>query len=152
MFRCRWTRDIERWFDNEHPEPDRVRKHTETCPACAQRLERLQGMRTGVQAAAKQDEIAEPQFASFMQGIRDAIETPKGRHRGIWALASLTAAALIVAIAAFMVFTNGPSTVEATVVESCSSEIQGAVVESYSSENGVTTVWLKFPADEDDIL
>ena len=153
MFKCRWIYSVERWFDGQHPEPERVRQHVETCSACARRLVELQELRAGVQGAVKREEIAEPQFPSFMQGIRDGIEVPRGRyHRGVWALASLTAAALIVAVAVFMVFTNGPSTVDATVVESCSSDIKGAVVESYSSRNGVTTVWLKIPAAQDDIL
>jgi len=38
------------------------------------------------------------------------------------------------------------------VVESCSTEIQGATVTSYATENGVTTVWVKVPIAQDDIL
>lgn len=152
MFECRWTYDVERWFDGEHPEPDRVRGHVETCTACAERLTRMQEMRTGLQSVAKHQEIAEPQLNAFIEGIRERVESPGRSYRGIWALASLTAAALIAAIAAFTVLTNGPGTVDATVVESCYSEIQGATVESYSSKDGVTTVWLKVPAAQDDIL
>jgi anti-sigma factor RsiW len=152
MFECRWTYDVERWFDGEHPEPEAVHGHVETCPSCAGRVARLQRMRAGAQGVAKRHEIGEPQFAAFVKGIRDRVEAPRRGLRGLWALASVTAAALIVAAAAFVVFTSGPEKVNATVVESCTSEIQGATVESYSSANGVTTVWLKVPAAQDDIL
>ena len=152
MFECRWIYDVERWFDGEHPEPEAVRGHVETCAACAGRLGRLQGMRAGVQGVVKRHEIGEPQLDAFLDGIRNRIEEPRRSHRGIWALASVTAAALIVAVATLMVFTSAPGKVDATVVESVSSEIQGATVESYSSDNGVTTIWLKVPAARDDIL
>ena len=54
---------------------------------------------------------------------------------------------LLVALAVFSVFT-GPEPVTATEVEFVSTELEGATVEVYNSENGVTTFWLT-PAKDD---
>ena len=152
MSECRWIRTVEQWFDGACADAQRVSEHLAACPECAAYARRLRVLRDGAAAVAKQEEVRDPQFAAFMAGIREQIQVPRRRHRGAWALVSLTAAALIVAAATFLVLSNGPRTADATVVESCSTEIQGATVTSYATENGVTTVWVKVPIAQDDIL
>lgn len=152
MFECRWTYAVERWFDGEHPEPETVERHVQSCAACAEQWAALRALRSGAHAAASRQEIRDPQLQAFLSGIREGIEAPRRSYRGLWALASVAAAALIVAAAVVVIFSGGPGKVDATVVESVSSDIKGATVESYSSKNGVTTVWLKAPAAKDDIL
>jgi len=152
MFRCRWTYDVERWFDGEHADPEAVKRHLETCERCAELLADMQTLRSETPGLATRHEIREPQLDAFIASIRERVEAPRRSYRGLWAFASIAAAALIVAAAVLVIISGGPGKVDATVVESVSSEIQGATVESYSSKNGVTTVWLKVPAAKDDIL
>lgn len=151
MDRCRRIREVERWFDGEIEENSELMQHIDSCPVCSARLEQLRRHRDAVNAVKTPQEIADPQFPAFMEGIRERVESAPRRHGGVWALASVATAALIVAVSAFLVLTNGgPDKVEATVVESCSTEIEGATVTSYASDNGVATVWVNVA--QDDIL
>ena len=152
MDNCRRIRELERCFDGEADQTDELMRHVDACSACAAHLEELRRFRNGVGAVRSRQEIRDPQFPAFMDGIRERIEPVRRRHGGIWALVSVTAAALIVAISAFLVITDGAQEkVEATVrVESCSTELEGASVTSYASESGVTTVWVTLA--QDDIL
>jgi hypothetical protein len=108
----------------------------------------LRLLRKGAQNARQRPEIADAQFPAFMQGIQESIEAPRRGHRGFWAVVSLSTAALLVAMSAFVIFmsTNEHKTsvVEAvtTEVETVSTDINGATVDSYTSGDGTTVVWV----------
>ena len=150
MAKCRRIREVEQWFDGELEGTGELERHVDGCPECAAHLEELRRFRTGVAATGAPEAIRDAQFPAFMEGIRERVEyRPFWRGR-LWALASVTAAALIVAVSAFLVLTDGsPERVEATVVESCSTDLEGATVTSYASETGVTTVWVRTMSQED---
>lgn len=149
MFECRWRPRIERWFDGQSSDTADVERHVGECAECARFLSSLRLMRTHVEASSKQHEIRDAQFAAFMDGIRERVETPvRGHHRGLWAALSLTAAALIVALSTFFMFTGGLGKAKATVVESASSELEGAQIKTYDSGDGVTTVWITVAKDD----
>jgi len=137
-------RNIEQWFDGEAAGPDPTvleRPGTQTY------LEGLQRLRDGAQSVAAPRTIDDAQFPAFMAGIREQLETtPRRRVGGFWALASVTASALIVAMSVFLVLTAGGVSNTPTVVEATSTGIEGASVESYSSdEGGTATVWITLP-------
>lgn len=148
MHECRWMRRVERWFDGESREPEAIKRHIEECAACRTTLRSLERFRAGVQAVSVRQEIAPAQFPAFLEGIRERIDVPARRHTGIWAVASLMAASLIVAVSLFAVFTGGPDPVgaEHTVVESASTEVEGATVETQNSTDGTRAiVWVHRP-------
>lgn len=137
-------RNIEQWFDGEAGEPDAALLER---PDVRAYLEELQQLRDGAQSVAAPRTIDDAQFPAFMAGIREQLETaPRRRLGGFWALASVTAAALIVAVSVFLVLTGGGAANSPTVVEATSTGIEGALVESYSSdEGGTATVWITLP-------
>jgi hypothetical protein len=135
---------LERWFDGEAAEPDpAVLKR----PSTQTHLDALQQLRDAVQSVTVPATIDDAQFPSFMAGIREQLETPVPRRvGGFWALASVTAAALIVALSVYLVVSGGGASTTPTVVEATSTSIEGAHVESYSSdEGGTATVWFTPP-------
>jgi len=150
MRNCRWTKDIERWFDGEGPDGDRVQRHVDECAACAAHLAQLRTLREGGATAARREEIQDPQFPAFFDGIREAVEAPRRRRGGLWALASVSAAALVVAVSLFVMLDGGPQPGAATVIESYSTDLEGATITTSDSENGVPTVWIT--VTQDDIL
>lgn len=148
MIKCGWTRQVERLFDGESTGLERVKAHVASCPACAGTLRRLTVLREGVSVVAAREEIGAAQFPAFMAGIREQIEAPAPRRTGMWAVLSLTAAALIAALSIFAVASGGPAPVvaEHTVVESATTEIEGAIVEKQnSSDHGPATIWIHPP-------
>ncbi len=147
MNSCRWMKRVEACFDGAPADPA-VERHTAACPVCAAHLEALRRMRAGVAAVAVRESVTDAQFPAFMRGIREGIERPERHHTGFWAVLSLTAAALIVAVATFAVFSGGTAPVRATEVESMSTDLQGAKVDTYRSEEGVTTVWITMSKDD----
>jgi len=147
MKKCRWIPNVERWFDKESVASD-VRGHIESCPVCARHLDQLCAFRQAAHAA-RGAEIGDAQFPAFMAGIRERVETPAPTRRRGWRVAWVTMAALLVASAAFLVMTDGTRTVEATVVESYSSELEGAIVTTYASDTGVTTLLVQVSQDDE---
>lgn len=148
MRECRWSERVERWFDGESSEPDTIAQHVSECPACATAVKRLSLFRQGVKAVAVRQEIAPTQLPAFVEGIREGIERPARRRTGLWALLSLSAASLIVAVSLFAVFTGGPDPVVAqhTVVESASTEVEGATVKTQDSTDKKTAIiWVHRP-------
>ncbi|MBI5090867.1 MAG: hypothetical protein HZB26_00310 [Candidatus Hydrogenedentes bacterium] len=147
MGKCEWNSRVERWFDGAETADTEISTHLETCGVCTAYLSMLKRLRGGAAAVAKREEIRDPQFHAFMEGIRNRVEgAPAGRRLGWWTLSSVAAAALIVAIFTFMVVTGGPAAVRAqTTVESASTDLDGATAEVYSSENGTATVWVNIP-------
>lgn len=145
MDTCRHQKDLERWFDGESPDSESVESHLAACPACTAQLDGLRRARAAVTTLAEAPEIPDAQFPAFLASLHEQLARPKPRHRGRWALASAVAAALIVAVCVLVVFTPQPSPVAATIVESYTTEIDGATTTSYYSENGTATVWINVP-------
>ena len=146
MAMCPWQKRVERWVDNEATDAEAVARHVDACEACAKHARNLRAVRESLRAVETEAAIHDHQFPAFLAGVRDSIERPSRRSGGVWALASLSAAALIVAVALFAMFSNGPQPAVATTeVESVATDIQGATVDSYASDNGSAVVWVNIP-------
>ena len=109
-------------------------------------------IRKGAAAARRREGIADAQFPAFLDGVRARIAAEERRPAGFaarlareraWAVVSLTSAALIVAVSAFLVFAGETPNAGATVVEEVSTEIDGASVHWDTSEDGATVVWVE---------
>jgi len=145
MSERQWQQRIAREFDGEAPEgcggePGNAEEQAY--------LERLRQLREGVRNAASTEVIEDAQFRSFMDGIREGIETPRPGHRRLWAYVSLSAAALIVAASTYITYlavTSDSGTGVGTVVEAYESDIPGATVDSSTSEDGTASVWVTVP-------
>ncbi len=148
MSECRWTPRVERWFDGESAEAEMVEQHLAVCAVCAEHLARLQVIRGGAEAVAVREAIGEPQLPAFIDGIRERVERPVRWRAGFWTLVSLSAGALIVALSTLYLLTGGPQEALATEVESYSTELEGATVTTYLSEDGTATVWVSMPEKE----
>jgi len=150
MKTCRWFKEIEIYVDGETARPETVEAHLATCPACAAHRDSLLTWR-GVTRPLATPVLSDEQFPAFMAGIRAELDAPRRRHGGFWALMSLTAAALVIAIAVFSIFTgptNNPT--QATEVKSVSTDIDNATVSVETPEDGVTTIRVNI--NKDDIL
>jgi hypothetical protein len=91
--------------------------------------------------------LSDQQFPAFMEGIKVGIHEPNRRSGGIWALMSLAAAALVIAVATFSMFT-GPGPAKANEVESVWTEIEGASVQVETPEGGVTSISVHIGKDD----
>jgi len=134
-------RRVARRFDGEARGDALNEEALESAEAQAH-LAQLQKIRNGIEQVAVRETINDAQFPSFMAGIRERIETPQRHARGLWALASLTAAALIVAVSVFLIFASSRAPGVSTVVEAAESGIAGTTVNTYSSSDGTATVWV----------
>ena len=154
MANCKWISEIERDFDGQSSQGEEITRHLAVCPSCAAFRKQLDTLRKGVQASVHHEEIRDTQFTAFMDGIRQGVNTQANvavlPRRRWWAWMSLTAAALLVSVATFVVLTNGQKPVDATatVVESCTTDLEGGSVKSYNSDAGVTTVWVTVTKDD----
>ena len=105
-------------------------------------------LREGARAAAATPEISDAQFSSFMDGIRQGIDTTPARGgHWLWAKLSLVGAALVVAIGVFVIVESKnvvqpPAADAGTVVESVGTEIRDVTVKSETSEDGNAVVWM----------
>ncbi|MCP4642251.1 MAG: hypothetical protein GY851_17535 [bacterium] len=139
-------RQVERWFDGESPEPDDAALRAALArPEAQSHLDDLRRMRDAMDAVSEPRTIEDAQFPTFMADIREGIERPRHQHRGVWALASVTAAALIVAVSAYLVFSGHGTGDPDTVVRAAESEIENAEVRTYSGDDGTATVWVSVP-------
>ena len=147
MSQCRWTYRVARWFDTgageDHVE---VREHLSTCPQCTAYLHQLESLREAVRPQSAPSEISDAQFSAFMRGIQEGLKPPARRFRGLWTWISVAAMFLIV-LGGLSTMRTGPAA--PVVVESCTSELDGATVTTYSDDNGETTIWID--AAEDDV-
>ena len=101
------------------------------------------------QAAAQTPEISDGQMGAFLAGIREGIEQPAPRHaKGMWATASLVAAALVLVLSLLVIFHQPNKPVQATEVESAHTELDGVSVNCYDSPQGTTTVWVTMPESD----
>ena len=146
MKTCRYEKDVERWFDGELDGAAAIQAHVDTCAACAETLELLRLTRQGVRAVSAEHEIADEHLPAYLDALRRRVEEPKRSYAGLWAFASIAAAALIVSFSTLVMFSDGPAPVEArTVIEDASTEIDGATTSSYYSDDGTATVWVNVP-------
>jgi hypothetical protein len=134
-------REIERQFDGES---DRSAPVENSAHAAY-----LRKVRDGVAEVKDTPEIADEQFSAFMAGIHQGIDQPrKAGHGRVWALASIAAASLIVALSTFAIFSGGPGEVSArTVVEDYSTDLEGATVDVETSDDGAT-VWIQVTTED----
>lgn len=147
MKTCTWFKDVEALVDGEARNSSAVEAHVTACPACAAHRESLVMWRHSLAPALATPVLSDRQFPAFMEGIKAGIHETRPRSGGIWALMSLAAAALVIAVATFSMFT-GPGPVKANEVESVSTEIDGATVGVENSENSVTTIWISIGKDD----
>ena len=148
MSNCHYTKKVEAYFDGVAHHEDSVREHLAQCPACTAHRARLETLRAGVRAVAQRQDIGDAQFPAFMAGIQEGMARRTRRPREWLAAASLTLAAMVIAYATFVTFTGTAAPVKATEVISTSTDLEGATVNWYDSDEGVTTVWVN-PAKGD---
>ncbi len=142
-----WQKKIDAYFDGRDVDVAEVEALITERPECAAYLADLEGLRQATAHTVRRETIADAQFRAFMDPIHDAIETPRRRFGGYWATLSLGAAAVIIAVATWSIFTPGPEPVKATEVEFVSTDLDGATVEWYDSEDGITTLEVNVSED-----
>ena len=131
-------------FDGQTPEGAQAPSSQEAQAYIAD----LDYLREGARAAAATPEISDAQFSSFMDGIRQGIDTTPARGgHWLWAKLSLVGAALVVAIGVFVILESKnvvqpPAAGAGTVVESVGTEIRDVTVKSETSEDGNAVVWM----------
>jgi len=150
MSGCKWSQRVDRWFDGETSSESsaEVSAHVSGCSICAARLSELRRLRAAATSAVRHEAIGDGQFPAFMAGVREGLEIRQRGWGRFWALASLTAAALIAAISTFVIISDEPKKVDATVVESCTTDLEGATVRTYEDAEGDTTIAVTMSKDD----
>jgi len=149
MKSCRWFKDVEALVDGEARDPQAVETHVSGCATCSAHRDGLLLWRSALAPAVPVPVLSDQQFPAFMEGIKAGISEPRSSSGGIWALLSLAAAALVIAVATFSMFSNpSPAPVDANEVESVSTDIEGATVGVENGENSVTTIWISIGEDD----
>ena len=145
---CTYQNEVERWFDGETTNDAKMEAHVEQCTDCKAHLAFLRETRAAISALPHSPEIADTQIPAFLEGITEGIHKPHRRYTGIWAMASGVAAALIAAVAMMSMLTPPETPVGAqTVIESSSTDIDGATVDVLNPDDETPTVWLNIPDD-----
>jgi len=147
MKTCKWTSKVERLLDGESQEQEAVQAHLAVCTLCASHQRTLLQVRAALGAEPEVPVLSDNQFPAFMEGIQAEVSRSRQRPGGMWALMSLSAAALVIAIATFSIFT-GPGPVKANEVESVSTQLNDATVHWDNSDDGVTTIWISIAEDD----
>ena len=147
MNTCSWFKEVEALVDGEARDVPAAEAHVASCPDCAAHRKSLLKWRDSLAPVLAVPVLSDQQFPAFMEGIRTGIHETRPRSGGIWALMSLAAAALVIAVATFSMF-SGPGPVKANEVESVSTEIDGATVGVENGENSVTTIWISIGEDD----
>lgn len=136
---------VERWFDGELNELGEQDAAVFSRPECQAYLEGLRQVHEGIEAVAEDQRIEDAQLPAFMAGIRDGAQRRAPAMRRMMALASVPTAALIVAVSMYAVFRGAGGDDARTVVEAATTEIEGAQVELYYSDDGTATAWVTRP-------
>lgn len=139
---------LEAWFDGRLP-ADAIEEHA-LSPALKGHLALLRALRNGAQASAEAmpHAINDAQLPAFLAGIREQAEgEPAGlRWPSLWAYASVAAAAVVVALSTLFIVAGGPEEVKAqSEVQTYSSELEGATIDAYTSDNGTAVIWINAP-------
>ena len=140
MSNCHWFPKIERYLDGESPDVTAVETHLQQCPDCKKHLHDLKQLRHAVQATTDTPEIQDAQLSTFLAGIQKARTPQPNPFKGWWALASLTAAALIVALATYSLLQPQDSPVNATEEDATATAIEGENVD-WHEQDDVMTLW-----------
>ena len=150
MASTRWLKKAEALFDGEEQwVPPSERAIVSESAECESHLARLSRIREAVAASARVETIGEGQVPAFAAGIQEALDARPRSRRGLWAVASLSAAALILALALSSLFSKPVTPVTATEVEWVSTDLEGATVSDwYNAEDGVATVWVEVGEDD----
>lgn len=143
MTDCKHQEKVERWFDGESIEGGFAESHVETCAECAKHLRFLESSREAVGTIVQRAEIADSQFAAFMDGIHQETSQPPRHRRGLWTLASLVSAALLIALSIVAVVSPGQTPVIA--VDHYETGVEGASIELLESDDDVSTLWVNMP-------
>ena len=147
---CSFQPEVERWFDGEHKDSESLNSHIESCESCKAHVAFLRECRDAVAAMPAAPVIADAQMPAFLEGIADAVHTPRRRSAGFWAMASALTAALIVAVSFITIVSTGPEPVGAkSIIETVSTEIDGATVEILDEDSGTPTAWINLPPGEE---
>ncbi len=144
MKRPTWQERLERYRDGELGESDAQEVEAMLdAPAYRDYDASLAALSSAARESMPRSEIADAQLPAFMAGIREGVETPQRGHRGFWALASLSTAALIVALSVFsLIMLNSHDAVHTT-VEAAASDIEGVEIDTYTDEeDGTAVVWV----------
>ena len=146
MGKCPWVLQVQAACDGESLRNEAaVRAHIPGCPECSAFAAGLDRLRQGARAATEVPTIGDAQFGAFMAGIRDGMnaDTRPWPVR-FWAAASLVAAALVIAVGLFTIFSSSgqPARVEATEVVEARTELDGATVDVELTEDGNATLWV----------
>lgn len=133
-------RKIERAFDEGEGIESHLGQAGEADPEVERYARMLATLRAGARALAAREAVSDDQFPAFWDGIQARLDAPPaGSRQGFWAFVSLAAAALIVAISAFLVLFGKTEPVAATtIVEEITTEIEGARITWYPSDDGAT--------------
>lgn len=115
--------------------------------ACREYYDAARQLRRGAQQAARAPEISDGQMGAFIAGVREGVERPEPRAAGLWAMASLSAAALVLVLSLLAIFSRGGEPVRATEVESAHTELEGVFVE-FDNHNDISTVWVTMPESD----
>lgn len=145
MATCRYEQKVARWFDGEPVDENRVRTHLDACGHCRSYLVDLERLHTGAKQAAADIQMTEAQLDRFLHELEQGLHRKRPRRVGLWAMASVAAAAIVVALSVLSIFSTGPKPIEATVIEEAHTEIDGATTESFVSDDGTATIWVNVP-------
>jgi hypothetical protein len=139
----KWQKKIARQFDCDGME---ALSNIDLTQDEREYLSTLQRLRDGVQDMRAVPEITDAQFSAFMDGIREGIEARPSGYRGLWAAVSMVTAAIVIAFSLFAVLDTfhlrGKLPAVQAEVEKATTEIQGATVNSYTSDDGTAVVWV----------
>lgn len=146
MNTCKWFQKIEAFVDGETSDALTIEAHLAACPTCSAHRKTLLQWRAALRPEAAG--LSDQQFPAFMEGIRAGLPDAEPHYRGFWALTSLAAAALVIALATFSILSGPDPVLRANEVESATTEIEGASVGWKNSGGGVTTIWISIAEDD----
>jgi anti-sigma factor RsiW len=146
MNSCNNMHRVETWFDSGAPMSEELSQHLESCNACSGHLAFLESTRNAFQTRAERIREHQLHADRFLQDFRDRNSAPERSLNPRWALASLVAASFIAALALMSIVTPAKAPVEArSLVESTSTDVEGATTETYHADDGTAIVWVNVP-------
>lgn len=149
MRNCKHEQHVMRWFDGEATPGFDAEAHVATCATCEAQYAAMDMLRTGIAACVTRAEIADPQFPAFMDPIREQVRgADRGqRVRPFWTWLSVTAAAMVIALASSLLLFSGPGEVAATSIEAVDTDLVGATT-SVDYTGAQDTIWINIEHDD----
>lgn len=143
---CQYHEAVSKWLDGESHDGASIEQHIAGCPECSAHRTFVERTRAAIASASERVEIGEAQMPAYLNTLREKTQGAPRSRRGLWAFASVATAALLAALSIVVVFSGTPEAVEAeTVVESVSTDIEGATARSFYGEDGTAIVWVNVP-------